>query len=53
MEVSGQFHVSGRFTSWETASGTSCIGGGWVGSRAGLDAVANQNPDSWVIEPEP
>jgi hypothetical protein len=40
MEVSGQ-ERPGRFTPWERAPGTHCIGG-WVGPRAGLDAVENR-----------
>jgi hypothetical protein len=38
MEVSGQLHAAGRFTSSEKAPGTHSIGG-WVGPRAVLDAV--------------
>jgi hypothetical protein len=38
MEVSGQFHAPGRFTTRERAPDTHWIGV-WVGPRAGLDAV--------------
>jgi hypothetical protein len=38
IEVSGQLHAPGRFTSGETNHGTRRIGD-WVGPRAGLDAV--------------
>jgi len=41
MEVSGQLYVSGRFTLRESVPGTYWIEG-WVGRRAGLDAVAKK-----------
>jgi hypothetical protein len=41
MEVSGHLHDPGRFSPRERASGTHWIGG-WVGSRAGLDAVVKR-----------
>jgi hypothetical protein len=39
MEVSGELHVPGRFTTEEGASGTHLVGG-WVDPRAGLEMVA-------------
>jgi hypothetical protein len=38
MEVSGQLYAPGDLTQWR-APGTHWVGG-WVGRRAGLDAVA-------------
>jgi hypothetical protein len=40
--VSGQIHAPGRFTPGEITPGTHWIGG-WVGPRAGLDAVEKIN----------
>jgi hypothetical protein len=60
MEVSGQLHSPIRFSSWETATGTRCIGG-WVSLRAGLYAMEKRtiffpywesNADSSVVHPE-
>jgi len=48
MEVSG-LSRPGRFTSRVKPHGTHCIGG-WVGPRAGLDAVANRKKDP-IIAP--
>jgi len=41
MEVSGQVHAPSLFTLGGTASST-YLKGGWVGRRAGLDAVAKR-----------
>jgi hypothetical protein len=41
MKVSGQLHVSGRFTSGERALGTYLMRK-WVGSRIGVDVVARK-----------
>jgi len=44
MEVSGQLHAPAALPPKERAPGTHWIGG-WVGPRAGLDAVAkSRNP---------
>jgi hypothetical protein len=41
MVVRGQFHVPGHFSLWGRAPVTHWIGG-WVGPRAGLEAVAKE-----------
>jgi hypothetical protein len=47
MEVSGQLHASDRFTPRERAPVTHLIGG-WVGLKAGLDAVLRRKiPSSY------
>jgi hypothetical protein len=59
MEVSGQLHAPGRFTSTERTPGTHWIGG-WVGPRAVLDAVVKtkipsprreSNPRTLIVQP--
>jgi hypothetical protein len=60
MEVSGQFHTPAALNPKERAPGTHCIGG-WVGPRAGLDAVVKRkipsprresNPRTPIVQPE-
>jgi hypothetical protein len=41
MEVSGQLHAPAAFILREVATGTNWIGG-WVGLRAGLDAMTKR-----------
>jgi hypothetical protein len=59
MEVSSQLHAPGRFTPRERAPGTYCIGG-WVGTRAVLDALVKRkipsphpesNPRTPIVQP--
>jgi hypothetical protein len=53
MEVSGQLHAQAALLSWERAPCTHLIGG-WVGPRAGLDAVAKRrNPIIALTESNP
>jgi len=52
MEVSGQLHAPVSLTPTERAPGAHWIGG-WVGPRAGLDAVVKRNVPSpcWDSNP--
>jgi hypothetical protein len=59
MEVSGQLHASAALPPREIAPGTHWIGG-WVGPRAGLDAVVKRkissprresNPRTPIVQP--
>jgi hypothetical protein len=59
MKVSGQLYAPGRFTPRETAPGTHWIGG-WMGSRAILDAAVKRkipsahresNPRTPIVQP--
>jgi hypothetical protein len=52
MEVSGQLHDPGRFTTRERATGTHWIGG-WVSHRAVLDAVVKRKIPSLCRESNP
>jgi hypothetical protein len=48
MEMSGQLHVPGRFAYRRRTSDTQWIGG-WVGPRAGLEAVAKTKIRTLVV----